>query len=96
MELVPSLPLLEELPLLSRTANGLTGGMRGDVGVLSITATEAWRIRLGFLARETPEGELSTEEESASSVLVGRALVTGEGLVGGRREAGNEGALSCE
>jgi hypothetical protein len=40
-ELLPSLPLLDELPLLSRTTKGLTGGRRGEVGVVSMTATEA-------------------------------------------------------
>lgn len=95
VELAPSLPLLEELPLLSRAANGLMGGMRGDVGIFSITATEAWRIRLGFLAREIPD-ELSIGEEFASAVLADRVLVTGEGLVGGRRGAGNAGVVSCE
>ena len=94
VEFAPSLPLLEELPLRSRTANGLTGGMRGDTRVLSITATEAWRIRLGFLTREIPEG-LSTGEEFASAALVDRALVADGGLVGGRRGAG-DGVVSCE
>lgn len=35
------LPLLDELPVLLRTANGRTGGRRGDVGIVSTTATEA-------------------------------------------------------
>jgi len=37
-ELLASLPLLDELPLLSRAANGLTGGRRGE---LSMKAAEA-------------------------------------------------------
>lgn len=95
-ELLPSLPLLEELPLLSRATNGLTGGMRGDVGVLSITATEDWRIRLGFLPRGTRDGEFSTGEDSASAASEDRALEIGEGLAGRKRGVGSEGMISCE
>lgn len=39
-ELLPSLPLLDELPLLSRTAKGRTGGKRGEAGAASTTATD--------------------------------------------------------
>lgn len=86
--LLLSLPLLEELPLLSRGTKGLIGGMRGDVGTLSMLVTDACRLRVGFLV--VSGGGLSVDGAGpASTVFDDRALLVDDGKDGGHAGDGN-------
>lgn len=90
--LLPSLPLLEELLLLSRETKGLIGGMSGDVGALSMLAMDACRLSIGFLVGS--KGGLSVDgavdgTTPASTVFTGRVLLVESGKAGWHTGDGN-------